>query len=72
MPRFKTTNAFSTWATVGSALACAVAAAHYRVIFLDETFVLRDAISFYLPSRELLARTLAAGRVPEWFDGVGF
>lgn len=49
-----------------------VVAVYYRVILFGETFVLRDAIRFSLPSREVLAGALAAGRIPEWFDGVGF
>jgi hypothetical protein len=49
-----------------------IAATYCRVLFLGETFVLRDALRFSLPSREFLAGALAAGRIPEWFDGVGF
>ncbi len=53
-------------------LGCLIATVYYRVIFFGETFVLRDAIRFTLPSREVLAGALATGRVPEWFDGIGF
>lgn len=53
-------------------LAALVAVAHHRVLFLGETFVERDALRLTLPSREYLAASLRAGRLPEWFDGVGF
>lgn len=74
MPKFKTTNALLTWAAVGAALACAVAAAHYRVLFLNETFVLRDAIRFISPpaicSHALLppaeSQSGLTARVSEW------
>ena len=48
-----------------------IALAHHRVLFLGETFVERDALRFALPSRELLAHALRAGRLPEWLDAVG-
>ncbi len=60
----------SLFVTVG--LMSLIAVTYYRVLFIGETFVLRDAIRFTLPSREVLAGALAAGRVPEWFDGIGF
>jgi hypothetical protein len=62
------------WRLLGlvGALAALVAMAHYRVLFLGETFVERDALRFTLPSREFLAASLRAGRLPEWFDGVNF
>jgi hypothetical protein len=34
--------------------------------------VLRDALTFLLPAREELATALREGRLPQWWDGVGF
>jgi hypothetical protein len=59
-------------ALVALGLAALIAAIWARVIFLGETFVLRDALRFTRPSRAALSAAFAAGRVPEWFDGVGF
>jgi len=56
-----------------AALAALLAAVHHRILFLGETFVLRDAVRFRtLPSRQALVSALSAGRVPEWLDAVGF
>ena len=52
-------------------LSACVAAAHVKLLFLDETPVLRDHQSYTLPSREALGRALAEGRFPEWSDAVG-
>jgi hypothetical protein len=57
---------------IGLALASLIALAYRRLLFLDETFVERDALRLTLPSREFLVQTLQAWRIPEWFDGVGF
>ncbi|MCU1280808.1 MAG: hypothetical protein JWM53_4354, partial [bacterium] len=48
-----------------------VAAAYLRPVFLQQTFALRDQLTWTLPSRSYLHASLAAGRVPEWWDGVG-
>ncbi len=45
---------------------------YWGVVFGSETFVLRDALRFTLPSREFLSSSLRRGRVPQWWDGVGF
>jgi hypothetical protein len=60
------------FALVALGLAASIAAIWSRVIFLGETFVLRDALRFTRPSRAALSAAFAAGHVPEWFDGVGF
>jgi hypothetical protein len=60
------------FALVALGLAASIAAIWSPVILLGETFVLRDALRFTLPSRAALSAAFAAGRVPEWFDGVGF
>ncbi|BDG07423.1 YfhO family protein [Anaeromyxobacter paludicola] len=52
-------------------LAGLAAVAYARVLFLGETFVQRDALTYLLPSRAELAAALRAGRLPEWTDGVG-
>ena len=48
-----------------------VAAAYLRPLVFGDTFVLRDQITWTLPSRSWLHASLAAGRLPEWWDGVG-
>jgi len=48
-----------------------VAAAYLRPLVGGETFALRDQLTWTLPSRAFLHAALAAGRVPEWNDGVG-
>ena len=58
-------------AAASLALTGLIALAYYRVLFLGETFVERDALRFALPSREFLAHALRAGRLPEWLDTVG-
>ena len=45
---------------------------HPRVVFFGQTFVQRDAIRFRLAVRGYLSETLSAGRLPQWFDGLGF
>lgn len=57
---------------VVASLAALVAVAYHRVLFLGETFVERDALRLTLPSREFLAASLRAGRLPEWSDAAGF
>lgn len=49
----------------------AVAVVFHRIVFLDETWVLGDALIFTLPSREAVAAAIRAGRLPEWWDAVG-
>ncbi|HET7343748.1 MAG TPA: hypothetical protein VFL90_19950, partial [Methylomirabilota bacterium] len=48
------------------AVTAAVVAAHFPIVFLGRTYVLRDALTFTLPARQFLARSLRAGHVPEW------
>jgi hypothetical protein len=48
-----------------------VCAAWYPVLFQDETFVQRDALTYLLTSRAELSTALRAGRVPEWTAGIG-
>lgn len=57
---------------VALGLAASIAALYSPVVFSGETFVLRDALRFALPSRAVLSAAFAAGRLPEWFDGIGF
>ncbi len=52
------------------ALLVLVLAAHYRVAFLGETYVARDAVLVTLPSRAHLGAALAELRIPEWWDAV--
>jgi hypothetical protein len=60
------------FAFVAFGLAAWIVAIWSGVIFGGETFVQRDALRFTLPSRTALSAAFAAGRIPEWFDGVGF
>jgi hypothetical protein len=60
------------WALLASGFAVALCTIYAGVLFGGKTFVLRDALQYTLPSREFLARTLSHGRIPEWWDGVGF
>ena len=59
-------------ATLGCGFAAALLLLYAPVVFGGKTFVLRDSLRFTLPSREFLARSLSSGRLPEWWDGVGF
>ena len=53
-----------------------LALAYFRVLFLGETFAVRDHLTWTLPSRAYLAEGLHQGRFPEWWDalrlGTGF
>jgi hypothetical protein len=53
------------------ALAATTLLVYVRPLLLHETLVLRDHLSFTLPARQVLADSLAAGRLPEWYDGIG-
>lgn len=53
------------------ALVVVTALLYVRPLFFDETLVLRDHLSFTLPARQYLADSLAMGRLPEWWDGIG-
>jgi hypothetical protein len=44
--------------------------AYLRVLFLGETFAVRDHLTWTLPSRAFLADSLAHGHVPEWWDAL--
>jgi hypothetical protein len=56
---------------VGLALAATVTLAYLRPLFAGDTFVLRDHLSYTLPSRAHLVAALRAGQLPEWWDDVG-
>jgi len=44
--------------------------AYLRVLFLGETFAVRDHLTWTLPSRAFLAESLRHGHVPEWWDAL--
>jgi hypothetical protein len=54
-----------------AALAALVMFLYRRVLFSGDAFILRDALEFTLPAREYLGASIAQGRIPEWWDGVG-
>lgn len=47
-----------------------LALAYVRVLFLGDTFAVRDHLSWTLPSRAYLADSLRHGRLPEWWDAL--
>jgi hypothetical protein len=51
-------------------LAGVIALAYLRVLFFDETFAVRDHLTWTLPSRTFLAESLRQGRLPEWWDAL--
>ncbi len=55
-----------------SGLAALVVLAYHRVLFLGETLVASDALTFTLPSRAFLGGSLRAGRFPQWADWIAF
>ncbi len=57
-------------APIGAALAALVSLAYARCLWLGETFLLRDHLSYGLPARAHLARSLAAGHLPQWWSEV--
>jgi hypothetical protein len=52
-------------------LAAVALAAYLRPLLIGDTFALRDHLTLVVPARDYLARSLAAGRFPEWWDAVG-
>lgn len=44
----------------------------YRVLFLGETNVLRDSIALTLPAYDAVGAALRRGRLPQWWDALGF
>src|SRR5262249_16301275 len=52
-------------------IAAALAIAYVAPLFLGETLCLRDHLTFFAPSWRHLSSALAAGRLPEWWGGVG-
>jgi len=44
--------------------------AYLRVLFLGETFAVRDHLTWTLPSRAFLAESLRHGHLPEWWDAL--
>ena len=44
--------------------------AYLRVLFLGETFAVRDHLTWTLPARAFLAESLRQGHVPEWWDAL--
>ncbi len=59
-------------ASVTGGFVAVLLALYAPVVVGGKTFVLRDALRFTLPSREFLGKSLSLGRLPEWWDGVGF
>src|SRR5215831_7122276 len=53
------------------ALLGTLAAGYAPVLFLGRTFALRDHLMFVRPLLVHLGRELRAGRLPEWWDGIG-
>jgi hypothetical protein len=51
-------------------LAGVMSLAYLRVLFLGETFAVRDHLTWTLPSRAFLAESLRQGHVPEWWDAL--
>ena len=51
-------------------LAGVLVLAYLRVLFLGETFAVRDHLTWTLPSRAFLAESLRQGHVPEWWDAL--
>jgi Bacterial membrane protein YfhO len=51
-------------------LAGVIALAYLRVLFLGETFAVRDHLTWTLPSRAFLAESLRQGHLPEWWDAL--
>ncbi|HET8541251.1 MAG TPA: YfhO family protein [Anaeromyxobacter sp.] len=57
-------------AALAAAAAC-IAVIWHRIVFLGETWVLRDTLTLTLPSREAVASAMRAGRLAEWWDATG-
>lgn len=51
-------------------LAGVIVLAYFRVLFFDETFAVRDHLTWTLPSRTFLAESLRQGHLPEWWDAL--
>jgi hypothetical protein len=51
-------------------LAGVIVLAYLRVLFLDETFAVRDHLTWTIPSRAFLAESLRHGHLPEWWDAL--
>jgi hypothetical protein len=51
-------------------LAGVLVLAYLRVLFLGETFAVRDHLTWTLPSRAFLAESLGRGHLPEWWDAL--
>ncbi len=51
-------------------LAVVISLAYVRVLFFDQTFAVRDHLTWTLPSRAFLAESLRRGHLPEWWDAV--
>ncbi len=45
--------------------------AYLRPLFLGDTFYLRDHLTLTLPARTYLADSIASGRLPHWWGGIG-
>src|SRR6266496_602246 len=59
----------SAWVTLG--LTVSLAIAFHRILFLGETFVLRDHLIHAVAFFQFLRDGLVSGRVPEWADYYG-
>ncbi len=53
-------------------IAVIVAVTYRQVLFMGETFFLRDSLVYMLWSRQTLSSALASGHLPQWSDTVGF
>jgi len=51
-------------------LAAVIVLAYLRVLFLGETFAVRDHLTWTIPSRAFLAESLRQGHLPEWWDAL--
>jgi Bacterial membrane protein YfhO len=47
-----------------------LALAYLRVLFLGDTFAVRDHLTWTLPSRAFLGESLRHGHLPEWWDAL--
>ena len=63
----------SRWRTlVGPAsLALVLLATYWEVVLGGQSFALRDHLMVTQPGRSFIRGSLLAGRLPQWWDGVG-
>jgi hypothetical protein len=58
------------WPKALAGLVSVLCLAYLRVLFLGDTFAVRDHLSWTLPSRAFLAESLRRGHLPEWWDSL--